>query len=167
MEDEGEHVVAVAAMMTVLIVLFAIGTAECGEVMTGVPAIVMVVIVDVRAHGVHRHVPMQAGRRCPGELERNDEHDDQGDEAAHERHCSVPDVFTKRPGLIMMVRQGGHSVPAGPSRSFEAGKAITKRVLWSSEDTLIVPPCASTMDLQMASPSPVPSALRCRDGSTR
>jgi hypothetical protein len=28
-------------------------------------------------------LPMQPGRRRPGELERNDEHDDQGDEAAH------------------------------------------------------------------------------------
>lgn len=129
MEDKGKHMVAVAAMMTVFIVLFAIGTAESVEVRTGMPGIVMVVIVDMRAHGVHRHVPMQAGRRCPGELERNDEHDDQGDEATHERHCTVQDVFTKIPGLILMVGQAGHSVPAGPSRSFEAGKAITKRVL--------------------------------------
>lgn len=94
MEDEGEHVVAVAAMMTVFIVRFAIGTAKCAEVMTGMPGTVMVVIVEMCAHRVHRHVPMQAGRRCPGKLERNDEHDDQGDETTHESDSTDSSVIT-------------------------------------------------------------------------
>ncbi len=95
MEDEGKHMVAVAAMMTVFIVRFAVGTAESAEVLTGMPAIVMVVIMDMRAHRVHRHVPMQAGRRCPGELERNDEHDDQGNKATHGDNSTELIVSTK------------------------------------------------------------------------
>ena len=95
--------VAVAAMMTVFIVLFAIGTAECAEIMAGVPAIVMVMSVDMRAHGVHRHVPMQAGRRCPGKLERNDEHDDQGDETTHELDSTDSCAFTK--SSILRIRR--------------------------------------------------------------
>lgn len=151
---------AVAAMMTVFIVLFAIGTAECAEVMTGVPAIVMVVIVDMRAHGVHRHVPMQAGRRCPGELERNDEHDDQGDEATHARHCTALQVFTKGALHKLVFRHAGLLVPNDSHYVADADKVIWKRVLWSSDVTVIEPPCASTMDLTMASPSPAPSPLR-------
>jgi hypothetical protein len=38
---------------------------------------------------------MQPGRRCPGELERNDEHDDQGDEATHGVHSTEMIVATK------------------------------------------------------------------------
>lgn len=95
MEDEGEHVVAVAAMMTVFIVRFAIGTAKCAEVMTGMPGTVMVVIVEMCAHRVHRHVPMQAGRRCTSELERYDEHDNQGDKATHGDNSTEFIVSTK------------------------------------------------------------------------
>jgi hypothetical protein len=40
-------------------------------------------------------MPMQPGRRCPGELERNDEHDDQGDEATHGSDSTDSGVFTK------------------------------------------------------------------------
>lgn len=97
--------VAVAAMMTVFIVLFAIGTAECAEIMAGVPAIVMIVSVDMRAHGVHRHVPMQAGRRCPGKLERNDEHDDQGDETTHGSDSTDFSLITK--SSIVRIRRVG------------------------------------------------------------
>jgi hypothetical protein len=38
---------------------------------------------------------MEAGRRCPGELERNDEHDDQDDEATHGAHSTEMIVSTK------------------------------------------------------------------------
>ncbi|OYZ26079.1 MAG: hypothetical protein B7Y27_14460 [Hydrogenophilales bacterium 16-64-40] len=38
---------------------------------------------------------MQASRRCPGKLERNDEHDDQDDEATHGAHSTEMIVFTK------------------------------------------------------------------------
>jgi hypothetical protein len=38
---------------------------------------------------------MQPGRRCPGELERNDEHDDQGDESTHGVHSTELTVSTK------------------------------------------------------------------------
>lgn len=95
MEDEGKHMVAVAAMMIVFIARFAVGTAESVEAMAGMPGIVMVVIMDMCAHRVHRHVLMQAGRRCPGELEGNDEHDDQGDETTHGSDCTDSSVFTK------------------------------------------------------------------------
>jgi hypothetical protein len=44
-------------------------------------------------------MPMQSGHRRPSELERNDEHDDQDDEAAHAGDCTAQDVFTK--GLHM------------------------------------------------------------------
>jgi hypothetical protein len=40
-------------------------------------------------------MPMQSGRRCPGELERNDEHDDQGDEATHGGHSTETTASTK------------------------------------------------------------------------
>jgi hypothetical protein len=40
-------------------------------------------------------VTLQASRHCPGELERNDEHDDQGDETAHGVHSTETTVSTK------------------------------------------------------------------------
>ncbi len=107
-KNEGKHVVAVIAVMAVFIVLLAVGTDERGEVMAGVPAIVMVMVVDMRAHGIRPHVPMQAGRRCPGELEWNDEHDDQDDEAAHAGHCSALDVFTNGALPNLAFQHTGH-----------------------------------------------------------
>jgi hypothetical protein len=38
-------------------------------------------------------MPMQPSSRCPGELERNDEHDDQGDEATHWLDSTDSGVF--------------------------------------------------------------------------
>jgi hypothetical protein len=77
MKNEGENVVAVTAVMTILVVLLAVGAAERGEFMAGVSGIVMVVVImNIRGHCIHRHLPMQPGRRRPGELERDDEHDD-------------------------------------------------------------------------------------------
>ncbi len=131
---------AVAAMMLVFVVAV-IRTVVRGVVI-GMPRIVVVMIVGVYAQGSHvlPHVPLQRSSRRPGKLERNDEHDDQGDEAAHAGHCTY---FA------------------------DAGKVIWKQVFWSSDVTVIEPACASTMDLTIASPSPAPSPLRCRDGSTR
>ena len=73
-------------MMSVLAVLLIIRTAR--SVMVQVAVFVMVMIMRMKARSGHifPHVSMQASRRCPGELERNDEHDDQGDEATHEVH---------------------------------------------------------------------------------
>lgn len=88
--------VAVVAVMAAFIVLLAaVCTAERGEVMAGVPAIVIVMVLDMRAHGIRPHVPMHAGRRCPRELERYDEHDYQGDETTHGSDCTDSSVFTK------------------------------------------------------------------------
>jgi hypothetical protein len=96
MKDEGENVVAVAAVMAILVVLLAVGAAECSKFMACVSGFVMVVVVmNLRTRCIHPHVPMQPGRRRPGELERDDEYDDQGDEAAHAGHCTALDVFTK------------------------------------------------------------------------
>jgi hypothetical protein len=96
MKDEGENVVAVTAVMAILVVLLAIGTVERGEFMAGVSGIVMVLLVmNMRAHRIHPYVTMQPGRRRPSELERDDEHDDQGDETAHWTHSTEPIVSTK------------------------------------------------------------------------
>ncbi len=71
------------AVMSVLVVILIIRVARDVEI--GVRAFMMVMIVRMKARGGHvfPRVPMQPGRRRPGELERNDEHDDQGDEATH------------------------------------------------------------------------------------
>jgi hypothetical protein len=59
---------------------------------------------------------MQARRRCPGKLERNDEHDDQDDEAAHFVHSTEMIISTKGSFLptflcadIRLGRRGVHS----------------------------------------------------------
>lgn len=51
----------------------------------GVHAVMVVMIVHVKAdgHDVASRMTIRAHRRRPGNLERNDEHDDQGNEAAH------------------------------------------------------------------------------------
>ena len=92
-KDGGEDRMAVA-MMSVLVVVLVIRVA--GSVVIRVSALVMVVVMRVEARAGHvlAHVPMQSGRRCPSELERYDEHDDQGDEAAHAGDCTARDVFT-------------------------------------------------------------------------
>lgn len=158
---------AVATMMLIFVVVV-IHTAVRGVVI-GMPGIVVVMIVGVYAQGSHvlPHVPLQRSSRRPGKLERNDEHDDQGDEAAHAGHCTAPDVFTKRALHNLASRHADLLVPNDSHYFADAGKVIWKRVFWSSDVTVIEPPCASTMDLTMASPSPAPSPLRCRDGSTR
>lgn len=78
----------IVAMMSILVVVLVIGVASgVGNRMT---AFMMVMIVSMKTRGGHvfRHAPMQPDRRRPGELERNDEHDDQGDEATHGGHST-------------------------------------------------------------------------------
>ncbi len=157
---------AVATMMFIFVVVV-IRTAVRGVVI-GMPGIVVIMIVGVYAQGSHvlPHVPLQRSSRRPGELERYDEHDDQGDKAAHAGHCTALQVFTKGALHKLAFRHADLLVPKD-SHYFADGKVIWKQVFWSSDATVIEPPCASTMDLTIASPSPAPSLLRCRDGSTR
>ncbi len=99
---------AVATMMLIFVVVV-IRTAVRGVVI-GMPGIMVVMIVGVYAQGSHvlPHVPMQPSHRRPGELERNDEHDDQGDDAAHggdstdcaaSAKCSFIPLCSARPDL--------------------------------------------------------------------
>ncbi len=48
-----------------------------------------------------------------------------------------------------------------------AGNAMSKRIDPSAHEASISPPCASTIDFVIARPSPAPSPLLQRDGSTR
>ena len=85
----------VMAMMSVLVVILIIRAAR--RVVIWVSAFLMIMIMGMKARGGHvlLHVPMQASRRCPGKLERDDEHDDQGDEATHGVHSTEMIVSTK------------------------------------------------------------------------
>lgn len=72
------------AIVSVLVMVFAMAVAR--GVVIGVSAFMVVMIVGMETRDRHilRRVPMQCGRSRPRELERNDEHDDQCDEAAHD-----------------------------------------------------------------------------------
>ena len=80
--------VAVAAMVP--FVVSVIRVTSHGEVVVVMSGVVVVMVVGVHAQGRHilAQVPMQAQCRRPGELERNNEHDDQGDEATHGGHST-------------------------------------------------------------------------------
>ena len=99
---------AVATMMLIFVVVL-IRTAVRGVVI-GMPGIVVVMIVGVYAQGSHvlPHVPLQRSSRRPSELERNDEHDDQDDEAAHAGHCTALDVFTNGAQPNLAFQHAGH-----------------------------------------------------------
>lgn len=74
--------VAVVAM--VFFVVSVIHVASHGKVVVIMSGIMVVMVVGMHAHcHILAQVPMQARCRRPGELERNDEHDDQGDKATH------------------------------------------------------------------------------------
>ncbi len=83
------------AMMFVLVMVLAICVAS--GFVTRMAAFMMVMIVGMKARRGHAFhlVPMQPDRRRPGKLERNDEHDDQGDEATHGGHSTELMVSTK------------------------------------------------------------------------
>ena len=72
------------AVFVVILIIFAT------EVVVIRMAFMMILIVGMKARGsqVLSHVTMHARHRRPGKLERNDQHDDQGDEAAHGRHST-------------------------------------------------------------------------------
>ena len=85
----------VMAMMSVLVVILIILAAR--SVVIWISAFLMIMIMGMKARSGHvlLHGTMQASRRCPGKLERNDEHDDQDDEATHGAHSTEMIVFTK------------------------------------------------------------------------
>ena len=83
-------------MMSVPIVILIIRVAR--GVVIWMSALMMVMIMRMKARSGHilpRVTMMQASRRCPGKLERNDEHDDQDDEATHGVHSTEMIVSTK------------------------------------------------------------------------
>lgn len=93
---------AMTALMAVRLVLLAVGAAGSGVVMAGMIVLMMGMRADGRAP---LQVSINAGRR-PGELERNDKHDDEGGEAAHGRHSTesgarVKRLYEQRRGLIV------------------------------------------------------------------
>lgn len=85
----------VVAMMSVLVVILIIRVAS--RVVIWISAFLVIMIMGMKSRSGHvlLHVPMQTRRRCPGELERDDEHDDQGDEATHGVHSTEITVSTK------------------------------------------------------------------------
>jgi len=89
--EDGMVVSMMSVFVVILIIRVAIG------VVIWMSAFMVVMIMGMKARGGHilPRMPMQPGRRCPGELERNDEHDDQGDEAAHVPDSTDSSVFTK------------------------------------------------------------------------
>lgn len=78
----------VMAMMAVLVVILIVLVA--GGIVVRKAAVMMVMIMGMKTRDGHIFscMTMQPGRRCPGELERNDEHDDQDDEATHGGHST-------------------------------------------------------------------------------
>lgn len=88
--------VAMVAILVVLLIARLIARLA-GAVVIRVRAFMMVMIMGMEARGsdIFPRVPMQAGGRCPGELERNDEHDDHDDEATHGGHSTELIVPTK------------------------------------------------------------------------
>ena len=85
----------VVAMMSVLVVILIIRATR--RVVIWISAFMMIQIMGMKARGGHvlLQVPMQPGRRRPGELERDDEHDDQGNEATHGVHSTEITLSTK------------------------------------------------------------------------
>lgn len=70
-----------------------------------VAMMVMAVRVKTRGRDVLSCMPVNANGRSPGELERNDEHDDQGDEAMHGADFTDYSIFTKGP-IVPVLRSG-------------------------------------------------------------
>jgi hypothetical protein len=85
----------VVAMMSVLVVILIVRVASGVVIRMSVFMMVMIMRMKARSGHILPRMPMQPGCRCPGELERNDEHDDQGDEATHGSDSTDSGVFTK------------------------------------------------------------------------
>lgn len=79
--------VAMAAMMVVRVMTVLIARHE--EIVIGMPRPMEIMIVGMGGHrrGCASRVPMQAHHRRPGILERDDEHENEGDQATHAGHC--------------------------------------------------------------------------------
>lgn len=114
----------VMAMMSVLVVILIIRVAR--RVVIWINAFLMIMIMGMKARGGHvlLHAPMQPRRRSPGELERDDEHDDQGDEATHAGHCTALQVFTKGALHKLAFRHADLLVPNDSHYFADAGKVI-------------------------------------------
>lgn len=78
--------------------------------------LIIIMFMVVLAHGdlVVTRVPMYGGNRRPSELERNDEHEDQGE---HEAHLQYSTWTTKEFGTLRVsLRPRGHAGYCPPSR---------------------------------------------------
>ena len=86
-EEGGKDRVVVTAVMAVF-VMVSFALARQRSVVIGVTVIMVLVIMDMHAQSHHlvTRMPMQICRRRPGELERDDKHEDQGDKTAHGGH---------------------------------------------------------------------------------
>jgi len=93
------------AMMAIVAVLLALGIGWRAVVVMRVAMrfVVMTVRVKTRGRDALSCMPVNADGRGPGELERNDEHDDQGDEATHGSDSTDSSVFTKRPIVPVLI----------------------------------------------------------------
>ncbi|MHB8982950.1 hypothetical protein [Thiobacillus sp.] len=72
-------------MMAILTVFLVLGISRHVVIVERIAVMVVadVVRMETRGRAVFPRMPVYANGRSPGKLERNDEHDDQGDEAAH------------------------------------------------------------------------------------
>ena len=75
------------AMMAIVAVTLGFRISGRVVIVMCVAMMVMAVRMKTRGSDILYGMPVQADGRCPGELERNDEHDDQGDETTHESDC--------------------------------------------------------------------------------
>lgn len=79
---------AVVAVMAVCAVLLALGIVGSCVVMSRMHGGVMIVVMHMHAHCIHARMSMKSQSHRPGGLERDDEHDKQGDETAHVRYST-------------------------------------------------------------------------------
>jgi len=76
-ENHGKGMVAMAAVMTIGVVAAAVLVGRCGQVVIGMPGVMVVMIMGMhaRGRGAPIQMPMHASSRRPGRLERQDEHE--------------------------------------------------------------------------------------------
>lgn len=103
-DQHAEDVMAMPVMVPVA-VMAVIGIASGKAVVIGCPVIMMVMVIIVSVESRYRYfvvqMAMQALRRRPGELERNNEHEKDGDEATHRR--IVPESIQRLDGSGLCV----------------------------------------------------------------
>jgi len=87
------HVPLMGAFVVILAVYAAmsrrIGMATCFMMM------MMSMNMEARTGDARPDMPVHAKNRCPSELERDDEHDQQGNEATHFSDCTDSSTFSK------------------------------------------------------------------------